>query len=114
MDEWWLTQVVTNRWVLAIGAYALGFATFWFLSSTGRLPARFRNAADELRNPLNRKSGEDEKLDALAAEIEKAKSLLEDYEDESTSSRELLDELDDTVKRANGRLKLILKSIKRL
>lgn len=113
MDEGWLTQVVTNRWVLAVGAYAFGFATFWFLSSMDRLPARFRNPADNLRNPLDRESSKVEKLDALTAEIEKAKSLLEDHEEESVSSRELLGELDDTVKRANGRLKLLLKSIKR-
>lgn len=113
MDEGWLTQIITNRWVLAIGAYAFGFATFWFLSSTGRLPARIRNDAKYLRNPLDREPGKDEKLDALAAEIEKAKSLIEEHEEESNSRRDLLGELDDTVKRANGRLKLILKSIKR-
>jgi len=116
MGEGWLTQILSNRWILAIGAYALGFLTVWLLQSRGWLKIGPRKTPGHPTSKLSDVAAvpeRSEKLDALAAEIEKAKSMLEEQEADREASEEILDELDGAVKRANGRLKLILKSIKR-
>ncbi|CAK9042071.1 Translation initiation factor IF-3 [Durusdinium trenchii] len=114
MDEGWLTQIVANRWLLAIVAYVFGAATFWVLSFTDRLPAFFQKTlVSRAVDQPERDADSDEKLEALAAEIEKAKSLLQENDTEATTVRDRLSALDEAVKRANGRLKLVSKSIKR-
>ena len=39
MGDGWLIELLGNRWLLAIAAYALGFATAWFLVKSGWLAA---------------------------------------------------------------------------
>ena len=52
------------------------------------------------------------KLSALERELKKARQMLDDDALENEAFAELLTGLDEAVKRANGRLKIILKSIK--
>ncbi len=107
MNEEWLMQVFSNRWILALGGFALGFIAFWMMQSLGLLlPKQGRttgHAGVDGFDPIHI-----EKLDALAAEIEKAKVMLEEQQADHEVNEEILDELDGAVKRANGRLKLIL------
>lgn len=107
MNEEWLIQMLSNRWILAIGAFSLGFIAFWLLQSFGLFsPKQAELGENTVVVGLDPSHGE--KLDALAAEIEKAKTMLEEQQADHEVNEEILDELDGAVKRANGRLKLIL------
>ena len=55
----------------------------------------------------------EQKLSALEAEINKAKALLEAETEERAELAAAVASLEEALKRANGRLKLILKSVKR-
>ncbi len=107
MNEEWLMQMLSSPWILAGGAFSLGFIAFWLLQACGLfLPKQaelVRVAGTEGFDPVH-----GQKLDALAAEIEKAKVMLEEQQADHEVNEEILDELDGAVKRANGRLKLIL------
>jgi len=108
-------EFLGNRWFLAIAAYGLGFATAWFLVKSGRLDALKESiwpSGESERSP-SATGKESDKLAALAAEITKAKTMLEENEADQKANFDLLQDLDEAVKRANGRLKLILKSINR-
>ena len=107
MGEEWLTQIMSNRWMLAIGGFSLGFVSFWLLQSIGLFSSPSAET-DEHEFIAGMPAGHGEKLDALAAEIEKAKVMLEEQQADHEVNEEILDELDGAVKRANGRLKLIL------
>lgn len=62
---------------------------------------------------LGAPAGSEGDLGAVLTEIEKAKALLDGADDVDAAMGEELDRLDQAVKRANGRLKLILKSADR-
>ncbi len=115
MGDGWLIALLGNRWFLAIAAYALGFVTAWFLVKSGRLDAltRFLQAPKDGEQSSSDTAPDGDKLAALAAEITKAKAMLEENEADQKANFDLLQDLDEAVKRANGRLKLILKSINR-
>lgn len=105
MGEGWLMHIVADRWFLAGAAYFLGLLTGWLVWSGGRL--KDGEAPPEAARPPA------ERLAALEAELKTIQSLLQEDDAESEAFAEHLGELDDAVKRANGRLKLILKSVKR-
>ena len=115
MGDGWLMELLGNRWFLAITAYGLGFATAWFLIKSGRLDALkgLLRSSEEGEKSKSDTGTESDKLAALAAEITKAKTMLEENEADQKANFDLLQDLDEAVKRANGRLKLILKSINR-
>ncbi|MHA7871498.1 MAG: hypothetical protein ACX939_04020 [Hyphococcus sp.] len=109
MGEGWLTQILTDRLFLAIGSFALGLATGWLVWFGGRINGGGHSGLKAPDAP----APDAEKLDALAAEIEKAAALLRQNEDDQVACQEALSDVDEAVKRANGRLKLMLKSIDR-
>lgn len=115
MGDGWLMEFLGNRWFLAIAAFALGFAAAIFLSKSGRLDALKESIwpSGESLTPSEGARTPEEKLAALADEISRAKELLEENEADQKANFDLLQDLDEAVKRANGRLKLILKSINR-
>ncbi|WP_375202532.1 hypothetical protein [Hyphococcus sp.] len=94
--------------MIAIG-WPLGLAGFILGALVGGLMAR---AGVEEANARPRlKPGEDN-LSALAAELKAAKELLEAEEAEAGEVAETLKNLDEAIKRANGRLKLLTKAVK--
>lgn len=123
MTEDWLTQALTNRWSLAAVAYLLGAVSGWLFWRAVRSGAEDRDDGDltiELPEEAEAVPGDKEKngapasakLSALEKEIKQAKSILETDAEEHAAMADILSGLDEAVKRANGRLKLILKSIK--
>ena len=54
-----------------------------------------------------------ETISALEAEVKKARDMLDEDAEENAGFAELIGNLDDAVKRANGRLKVITKSVQR-
>lgn len=95
-----LTQLLANGWPLALAGFALGaLAGGW----AARRHAAERRGAAAL---------DGDAISALAEEVKAAKALLETQEAEAGEAEEAIKELDDAVKRANGRLKLISKALK--
>lgn len=98
-----LTQMLSAGWPLALAGFFLG-ALF------GARMARNSEAKQAARPRVLRPG--DDGLTALAAELKAAKDLLEAEESEAGEVAETLKNLDDAIKRANGRLKLISKAVK--
>lgn len=96
--------------MIAVG-WPLGLAGFFIGVLLGGLMAR--GGGEEPGERLSRRlrPGEDG-LSALAEELKAAKALLEAEEAEAEEVSESLKNLDDAIKRANGRLKLITKAVK--
>ena len=94
--------MLANGWPLALAGFFIGVLA-------AELMARGRKGGAPR---VKLKPGEDA-LTALQAEINAAKEMLQAEEQEDSANDEALRNLDDAVKRANGRLKLIMKSIKR-
>lgn len=129
MGEDWLTQALTSRWAIAAAAFFLGVATGWLIwravkpgeagkpvDDRGDLkidPAEggeTKNGAEAVQDQDKGKPSS--KLNALEAEIKQAKSILKADAEEHAAITDILTSLDEAVKRANGRLKLVVKSMK--
>jgi len=114
-------------WVLVITAYALGLVTGWVIwrlakqapaddgsgAGIASVLSAIRRKADFSANGKH-DAPDDLKLAALDAEIKEAKAILEADKSERDALSERLADVDAAVKRANGRLKLVLKSIQNL
>ncbi|MEZ5922166.1 MAG: hypothetical protein R3C60_12570 [Parvularculaceae bacterium] len=83
----------------------------------GALMSRSGDAGDE---EVVHKAGSDavdgdpKEIVVIRAELEAARSLLDDGEEQDEEIRSQLSALDEAVNRANGRLKLLLKSIRKV
>jgi hypothetical protein len=97
-----ITQMLANGWPLALAGFFVGVLA-------GELMSRGRKNGIA---PIKLKPGEDA-LSVLEAEISAVRQILQSEADEAAASEETLKNLDDAIKRANGRLKLIAKAVKR-
>ena len=88
-------------------AFLFGVAFGWVV--WGAKP----DQADAARDGANADSGDPKEIIVIKAELEAAKTLLSEKDDAEDQFAEQLATLDETVKRANGRLKVILAAIKR-
>jgi hypothetical protein len=126
MGEDWLTQALSNRWALALIAYFLGLLTHWGVSRQAKIesggPAKGdQNAAAAASeatsenvassNNNHRSAPSEVQLAAIEAEIREAKALMETEEGRHEAIKDQLASVDAAVKRANGRLKLALRSL---
>lgn len=100
----WLTQIIADRWFTAFIAFFVGLLTGWLMSDR---QSKVETGNGDAGEPLP------DKLAALEAELKTAKALLEDKDADDEATAETLSGLDEAIKRANGRLKLIMKSIKK-
>jgi len=121
MGESWLMQIVSDRWFVAVAAFCLGLLTWWIVWARRQMnneaapretEAHLQHADTHTQDTLAQ-SDQQETLDALASELENAQKMLEESQAESDAYSNILGDLDEAVKRANGRLKLIVKAIKR-
>lgn len=136
MDEGWISGFVAAPWAPAAAAYIFGIATGWLIWSGQRAngaasaenPAAVETAdlADApKREPIISKAEGDEiknggdpcpaamKIGAVESEIRSARELLNETEEEARAFSQDLSTLDSAIKRANGRLKLILRAVRR-
>ena len=125
MSESWLMQIVSDRWFVAVAAFCLGLLTGWIVWARrqmnneaapdieGHLEHTDTQIQDTPPQYTQNQSDQQETLDALASELENAQKMLEESQAESDAYSDILGDLDEAVKRANGRLKLIIKAIKR-
>ncbi len=110
MGEDWLIGVLTSRWTAAASAYVLGLLTGWVI--WGAEKTVVDNIDGDLNGDLNGDKPDPAALGALRDELKKAQSLLKAETQDQDGVNETVERLDETIKRANGRLKLILKSVK--
>ncbi len=126
MVENWLTQALTIWWVPALIAYILGILTHWGVSRQAHEGSGEFQKSDQRANALadsatpnngapsdqnNQCAPSEVQLDAIEAEIQQAKTLLVTEQRQHEALDERLSAVDAAVKRANGRLKLALRSI---
>ena len=113
-------EIFGNPWFTATVAFILGGLAGWFARGAGA------DAEDDLGDDVecdDRGDGEPateagsqtvapsaDKVNAIETEISQAKALLEDAEATDDDLVEELEKLDQAVKRANGRLKLIMRA----
>jgi len=96
-------EMLASGWPLALAGFLLGALTGGFM------PRNEKSAASTLK----RMAPDGDGLAALASELTTAKELLEAEEAETGEMADNLKNLDHSIKRANGRLKLIMKAVKR-
>ncbi|MEL6212096.1 MAG: hypothetical protein AAFQ96_00740 [Pseudomonadota bacterium] len=77
------------------------------LASPSPAAAKAKNGAAQDPAPSSMKFG------ALESELRKAKQLLADVDEENGEHRARLTELESALKRANGRLKVLMKAVKK-
>lgn len=87
-------------------AFLFGLAFGWVL--WGATTERGETAGGERSGPEDPKE-----IVVIKAELEAARSLLDEKDEQDAQLSEHLATLDETVKRANGRLKMVLAAIKR-
>ncbi len=104
MDMQALTQMIASGWPLALASFLLGavLGSIMAKGGKGELPQRPR-----LRPG-------DDGLTAIAAELQAARDLLAEDEADAEEVAESLQKLDDAIKRANGRLKLLSKAVNQI
>lgn len=118
-----MAELLDSPWLVAGVAFVLGLFAGW-MTWGGPWRDQFEigdggdratpGADDGPGDPaLAASATPDEKMAAVLAEIHQANALLAESEEMETAMRTELDSLDQAVKRANGRLKLILKSTDR-
>lgn len=118
MGESWLSGVAWGTWALALAIYLFGIASGWLIWGGRRsvpeeneLPgAAVEEAASENAGAARPAPS---KLAALESELRKARELLDSTGGESDSVAKELSDLDHAVKRANGRLRLVLRAVQR-
>jgi predicted nucleic acid-binding Zn-ribbon protein len=101
------------------GAYLLGLLTGWFAWRARRSDQKNQQAGETAMTPDQQTKlvpdavSASTKLEALAEEIKNAKVMLHAESEEREELAAAVASLEEALKRANGRLKLILKSVKR-
>ena len=109
-----LTGVFAENWFAVVIVYAIGLATGWrlargrFVPLTPLVPPK-GDQDGVAEKPAAARAGAN--LDALEKELAALRALV--LEDGEKDDAEALDRLDEAVKRANGRLKLIAQAVER-
>lgn len=99
-------------WAPLAVAYLVGLGCGWLIWGLRGGEGGDENAATvEASTPLE--GDERKEIVVLRAELEAARALLEDGDDQQEEVGRQLSALDEALKRANGRLKVLLRSVKR-
>ncbi len=104
--EGFISSFGTSPWGPMALAFLFGVAFGWVV--WGAKPERGEAAEGERANIDDPKE-----IVVIKAELEAARTLLDQKDDQDAQLSEQLATLDETVKRANGRLKMILAAVKR-
>lgn len=105
----------TSPWGPLALAFLFGAAFGWIVWGARRDDLEDDDEEVDRDASLETKHGEEPKeLVVIRAELQSVRNLLDQTEDHDTAIIEQLSTLDETVKRANGRLKTILTAVKRV
>lgn len=100
-------------WAVFIGAFVFGLATGWLIWGGARAAAFARRGPED-----GLAGGPDGKVPeaaiaAIEREIRAARALIDEADAQSADTVGELDALDASIKRANGRLKLLVRAVKK-
>ncbi|NWG93632.1 MAG: hypothetical protein HXY21_14170 [Parvularculaceae bacterium] len=104
----------TSPWGPLALAFLFGAAFGWIVWGARRDDADDEDDSDREAAVAPKRGEEPKELVVLRAELQSVRNLLDDKEDNDAAIIEQLSTLDETVKRANGRLKSILAAVKRV
>gem|GEM_PF-3579600 len=113
-----MAEIMDSPWLVAGVAFVLGLFVGWMVwggaMGDGLAPGGSIDEGDlSDRNLFDEEAGLAENLATIRKELEKSKALLQQSDDADAAMDLELVNLDQTIKRANGRLKLIAKSAER-
>lgn len=97
-----MTAFGASPWGPMALAFLFGVAFGWVLWGT---------KAD--RDEGKKETGDPKEIVVIKAELEAARTLLDETDEQDGAITDQLSTLDETVKRANGRLRMILSAVKR-
>jgi hypothetical protein len=118
-----LMQLIENRWLIGFVAFVVGLFLGWviwgvsgdpkksYVSAVDEVGGATHVSAPQLETPGDDVSSTDPNVASIEAEIGKARALLANSLEADADLTAELDNVDQAVKRANGRLKLILRSV---
>lgn len=117
---------VFEDWMVAIAALIFGVGLGWLVwggrkgegaaksASADAMPPAAAAIANDAAAPSNAVNAPPaESLDAVERELKVARELLDEGEEEMRLFGEEIADLDSAIKRANGRLRLLIKEIRR-
>jgi len=104
----------TSPWGPLALAFLFGAAFGWIVWGARRDDTDDEDDSDREAAVAPKRDEEPKELVVLRAELQSVRNLLDDKEDNDAAIIEQLSTLDETVKRANGRLKSILAAVKRV
>lgn len=104
MGEGWFSGLTAAAWAPALAAFVFGLATGWLIWGGLRAGQTGEGAPA---------APDAKRLAALEAELRAARALVEEESGEAEAQEEEIAALDTSLKRANGRLKLLLRAVKR-
>ncbi len=109
MGEALTTIFVSTPWAPLAIAFLVGLACGWLVWGL-----KSADEAAEKPNETAASSGRDDpkEIIVIRAELEAARSLLDDGDERHDDIEQQLGAVDETIKRANGRLKILLRAIK--
>ena len=112
-----LAELLGSPWFVAGLAFLLGLGAGWIIWARpwgGDHASGEGNGSNGVLNGIiPAEATAEDKLALIAAEILKARSEMDLADETDAAMGADLDDLDQAIKRANGRLKLILKSVER-
>lgn len=115
-----MSGVAWGSWALALAIYLFGIASGWLIwggrrtvSEEDEVPGVSTGEAAPEETGVTRRGPAPAKLAALESEIRKARELLASNDGEAETLAKELSDLDHAVKRANGRLRLVLRAVQR-
>ena len=104
-------------WALFAAAFAFGLACGWLIWGGKRAGGEDGAATDGAKDGQSAAPLPAASLDSLAEEIRAARALADETEEETAGLASglagELDALDESIKRANGRLKLLQRAVKK-
>jgi hypothetical protein len=111
MSEGLRTILGAAPWAPLAIAFLVGFACGWLIWGLRNVDGA--DAEGAAAGPSAVEADDRKEIVVLRAELEAARALLDEGEGQQDDVARQLSSLDEALKRANGRLKILLRSVKR-
>lgn len=107
MNERWVAIAETASWLPVATAYVFGLASGWLFWRGARRAAKDGAGRSATNVPIEGAAG------GALGEIAAARAALDETEIETSDAKDALAAADEALKRANGRLKILLDAVRK-